>query len=259
MERPVAAAQRWAVLEGWISDPRSRHRKADFWGEIAAEQREYLRERRDSVRMEPGHVVAWMRYVRVTFKPRVALFASICCAAGGAAWFAVQWRPQHSPGDFEECAGKADHTASTQDERSLLITRCDLQFAGRRKPDGGYTYYDFLQNRHFDIAGPNPTPSELKHFDEEYTHYLDAQRRDAVAVTDAERQNQAQAELGDDRLRGSIIPPGSRPSSIPIPRPVDSAARSKRLCEEAFLSCSLSRFSREIRNFLVSNAKVNRP
>jgi hypothetical protein len=63
-----------------------------------------------------------------------------------------------------------------------LIAQCDKQFVGRRKIGGGYTYYDFLQNRHFDIAGPNPTPNELKHFDEEYTLYLDTQRREAAAA-----------------------------------------------------------------------------
>lgn len=36
--------------------------------------------------------------------------------------------------------------------------------------------------------GPNPTPNELKHFDEEYTLYLETQRRDAVAAATAERR-----------------------------------------------------------------------
>jgi hypothetical protein len=40
----------------------------------------------------------------------------------------------------------------------------------------------FGQNRHFDIAGPNPTPKELRYFDEQYTLYLDTQRREAVAA-----------------------------------------------------------------------------
>ena len=63
-----------------------------------------------------------------------------------------------------------------------MTAQCDKQFVGRRKRGGGYTYYDFPQNRHFDIGGPNPTQKELKYFDEQYTLYLDAQRRDKVAA-----------------------------------------------------------------------------
>jgi hypothetical protein len=204
--------------------------------------------------------LAWTSNVRVTIEPRVAVIALICCALSGVTWLGVQWWPQQPPKDFEECSESADRTASSQDERISLIAQCDKQFVGRRKPGGGYTYFDFLQNRHFDIAGPNPTPSELKYFDEEYALYLDTQGRDAVAAAVAEKRNQtAQAELGDDRLRGSIDLPGSRPTNIPIPRAVDHAARSKRLCEDAFLSCSWTKFSTGIRNFLGSNAKIGHP
>jgi hypothetical protein len=70
-----------------------------------------------------------------------------------------------------------------------LMAQCGKQFVGRRKAGGGYTYYDFLQNRHFDIAGPNRTPKELRYFDEQYALYLDTQRREAVAAAFAERQN----------------------------------------------------------------------
>jgi hypothetical protein len=101
------------------------------------------------------------------------------------------------------------------DEATSLVAQCDKQFVGRRKMDGGYTYYDFLQDRHFDIAGPNPTSNELKHFDEEYTLYLDTQRRYAVTAAIAEKQR-------DDRLTDSIPPPGPpmviAPAKVPIPR-----------------------------------------
>jgi hypothetical protein len=187
-----------------------------------------------------------------------------CCALSGATWFCIQWWPRLPPRDFEQCAGNAERTVASHDQRIALIAQCDKQFAGRRKPGGGYTYYDFLQNRHFDIAGPNPTPGELKHFDEEYTLYLDSQRRDAVAAAIAEKQNQtALAELGYDRLMGSTVPPGSRAlvtaTNARIPRAVDQATRSKRVCQDAFLSCSWTRFSTGIRNFLGANAKTSHP
>jgi hypothetical protein len=203
--------------------------------------------------------------VRAKFKSRLVAIAFICCAVSVATWFSVQWWPQHNPQDFEQCSEKAQRTASSKDRRISLIAQCDKQFVGRRKISGGYTYYDFLQNRHFDIAGPNPTPNELKHFDEEYTLYLDTQRREAAAAAIAERQNQsAQADVQDDRLTGSISSPGPpmviTPTNVPIPRARSSAARSKgSRCEDASLSYSWTNFSTGIKNFFGSYAQANRP
>ena len=55
--------------------------------------------------------------------------------------------------------------------KASALGECSAKFAGRRKPGGGYTYFDFMQNRHFDIAGPNPTPEEQKQIDEQYIVY----------------------------------------------------------------------------------------
>jgi hypothetical protein len=123
------------------------------------------------------------------------------------------------------------------------MAQCGKQFVGRRKTGGGYTYYDFLQDRHFDIAGPNPTPKELRYFDEQYTLYLDTQRREAVAAALAEKQNRlAQPGFQDDRVVGSISQPGPSvviaPTNIPIPRPRSSVVESNGLCEDASLSCN---------------------
>jgi hypothetical protein len=53
---------------------------------------------------------------------------------------------------------------------------------------GGYSYHDFMQNRHFDIARPNPSPEELRQIDHEYIAYLAIQRRDAIAAAFAKKQ-----------------------------------------------------------------------
>src|SRR5262245_57612015 len=84
---------------------------------------------------------------------------------------AAQWWSR-APADFEECADAAEKLAAK--EAKAALASCNAKFAGRRKPGGGYTYFDFMQNRSFDIAGPNPTPEEQKHIDQQYTAYLDA-------------------------------------------------------------------------------------
>jgi hypothetical protein len=207
--------------------------------------------------------------VRAKIRSNFVAIASICCALGAASlWLGLQWWPAHAPQDYEECSESAGKAASSNDERASLIVQCDKQFAGRRKPGGGYTYYDFLQDRRFDIAGPNPTPKELKKFDEEYILYLNAQRQDATAAALAEKQGQTAATdfRYDQSATGSASPPGSplviTPNNvpIPIPRPGTQVARSKaQRCEDASLSCSWTKFSAGIKNFFGSYAKVNQP
>jgi hypothetical protein len=89
------------------------------------------------------------------------------------------WRS--APVDFESCADVAEK-AKTKEEKTAKLAECNAKFAGRRKPGGGYTYYDFMQDRTFDIAGPNPTPEEQKKIDEQYTAYLERERRNHIAA-----------------------------------------------------------------------------
>jgi len=202
--------------------------------------------------------------VRAKFKAGFVGIALIGSSVGVATWFGVRWLPQYSPQDFEQCSAQVERTSSSKDEHMTLMAQCGKQFMGRRKTGGGYKYYDFLQNRHFDIAGPNPTPEELKYFDEQYTLYLDAQRREAVAAALAEKQNRmAQPGSQDDRVVGSISQPGPpvviAPTNVPIPRARSSVVQSDGLCEDASLSCNWTKFSVGIKKFFESNAKANRP
>jgi hypothetical protein len=203
-------------------------------------------------------------YVRATLKVSLVTVAVICCSVGAVTWFGVQSWPQLSPQDFEQCSDQAEKTSSSKDERMTLMAQCGKQFVGRRKASGGYTYYDFLQNRHFDIAGPYPTPKELRYFDEQYTLYLDTQRQEAVAASLAEKESRmALPDLQDDRVAGSISPPGPpiviAPTNVPIPRARSSVVRSDGVCEDASLSCNWTKFSAGIKKFFESNAKANRP
>jgi hypothetical protein len=103
----------------------------------------------------------------------------------------AQWWSR-APADFEECADAAEK-AATKEDKTAALAECNAKFAGRRKPGGGYTYYDFMQDRTFDIAGPNPTPEEQRYIDQQYTLYLENQRRSSVAAAlTAQQQQQLQ-------------------------------------------------------------------
>src|SRR6201996_3017465 len=108
---------------------------------------------------------------------------------------AMQSTPAHAgwwsrgPADFEECADAAEKQ-TTRESKVYALQQCNAKFAGRRKPGGGYTYFDFMQDRSFDIAGPNPTPEEQKKIDQEYTVYLENQRRNNIAAAAAAKQQQ---------------------------------------------------------------------
>src|SRR3954452_25267885 len=120
------------------------------------------------------------------------------------------WRS--TPVDFESCADVAEK-AKTKEEKTAKLAECNAKFAGRRKPGGGYTYYDFMQDRTFDIAGPNPTQEEQKRIDEEYAIYLEKQRRNSIAAAFAAQQQQ-QEPVQQNALRTEA----ERVERIPLPQ-----------------------------------------
>jgi hypothetical protein len=189
---------------------------------------------------------------------------SIGCAAAVAMW--LNWHEwfQHSTQDYEQCSTQAEKTASSGDERTALLAECDKKYVARRKVGGGYTYYDFLQNRQFEIAGPNPTREEQKHFDEQYSLYLKAQKQEADAARLAEQETRnPQPDLKDDRVVGSPSSPGPprviTSNRVPIPRPRSSVLPPVASCEESSPSCSWEKFAAGIKKFFQSNAGEGRP
>jgi hypothetical protein len=166
------------------------------------------------------------------------------------------------PADFEDCADRAEKAA--KEERTAKLSECHSKFAGRRKPGGGYTYFDFMQNRHFDIAGPNPTPEEQKQIDEQYIAYLDQERRSTIAAAFAAKQQQIQ-QVQQVSLK-------SETEKIPVPResPVkqqaaasDLRARAKAAqCAKDSFSCEWPRLSDSINDlkklFGAAQAKAKR-
>ncbi len=157
----------------------------------------------------------------------------------------AQWW-KRAPADFEDCADAAERSASKA-EKTAALADCNAKFAGRRKAGGGYTYYDFLQDRTFDIAGPNPTPEEQKKIDEAYATYLADQRHKDVAAEAA-----AQQQLQQERIQQVALRSETERVPLPMVRPKhqqaangDTRARAKgsAACAKGSFSCEWPRLS----------------
>jgi hypothetical protein len=163
----------------------------------------------------------------------------------------AQWW-HRAPADFEECADAANK-AATSEEKTAALAKCNSKFAGRRKPGGGYTYYDFMQNRSFDIAGPNPTPEEQRKIDQQYTEFLDQERRNSIAAAAAARQQQQQQAQPVQpvtlRSEPEKIPlPVEAPNKPQSPAGADVRARAKGNCARRSFSCEWPRLSEGIKD-----------
>ena len=187
----------------------------------------------------------------------------------------AQWWSR-APADFEECADKAEK-AATKDARAFALSECNAKFAGRRKSGGGYTYFDFMQNRSFDIAGPNPTALEQKKIDEQYTAYLDRERQSRMAAEVTAKQQElqlqqaslSQASLNQASLKQTSLKQASlqqaslqqtsskdENASAPLTRPVKPRAVASQIrsrtkapnCTQHSFSCDWPRLSEGIDN-----------
>jgi hypothetical protein len=181
---------------------------------------------------------------RIVLMTAMIGFAVLSRSQASAQWWS------RGPSDFEECADAAEKAAS-KDARKTALSECNAKFAGRRKPGGGYTYFDFMQNRSFDIAGPNPTPEEQKQIDEQYAVYLENQRRRSIAAAFAAKQQQLQQQASltsesdhaaptTTTTTGSIAKP---PVPASDPRRVKQAA-----CQQHSFSCEWPRLSEGIKD-----------
>jgi len=177
-----------------------------------------------------------------------AAIAALTLLAAASVWFGFGSPALHAAKDYEDCAEEARANASSNIEYTSLVTHCSERFAGRRKPGGGYTYFDFMQNRSFDIAGPNPTEGERKQIDHSYMKFLGEKGREMLLSDLAKAQaNEEQATLG--RGRQADTPLALTPKiPLPVKRPVE---RSKP-CEDGTLSCSWSRLSAAMKNAFAS-------
>ena len=149
----------------------------------------------------------------------------------------AQWWSS-APADFEACADIAEK-AATREAKSAGLAECNAKFAGRRKPGGGYTYFDFMQNRSFDIAGPNPTPEEQKKIDEQYTAFLERERRSRIAAAfTAKQELLQQTSLTNEKVPLPVEAPNKPQAASEIrPHPkVTGCARHSFSCDWPRLS-----------------------
>jgi hypothetical protein len=182
----------------------------------------------------------------------------------------AQWWSS-APVDFEECADKAEK-AATKEEKTTALAECNAKFAGRRKTGGGYAYYDFMQDRTFDIAGPNPTPEEQKYIDQQYTVYLENQRRNniAAAVTAKQQQQEVQPPPSppQEDLQQASLKSDIPKVPLPVQRPTkqQQAAANDRLraanCAKHTFSCDWPKLSESLNElkklFSSTSAKAKR-
>jgi hypothetical protein len=188
----------------------------------------------------------------------------LAVAAAAVIAFAIVWLEfsgSSSPGlarDYEDCVERVQAQSSPGEEANSGLTGCGARFAGRRKAEGGYTYYDFMQDRKFDIAGPNPTVEERKAIDREYIGYLETQRREAISAALAKQQNDMlRADI--ESAQGPAGPPLALvPDSVPIPVPrrVAEQREKARLCAEDALRCTLSKLSTVVKDAFASSPKT---
>lgn len=182
--------------------------------------------------------------------------ASLALLVGASAWIGYRISGPHIAKDYEDCAEEVQASVVSSAEYSKLITRCGERFAGRRKAGGGYTYFDFMQNRSFDIAGPNPTEDERRQIDRSYMEFLGSQRREILSSDLAKaRANQEQATL--ERGRQDAGAPLVLTPKIPLPVKRPPIERLK-ACEDGSLSCGWEKLSTAIRNAFASSAGASR-
>jgi hypothetical protein len=185
-------------------------------------------------------------------------------AIGLSLGFYLRGSASEAARDFEECvealqAGAHQTGLSLSDAQAGSIRDCNARFAGRRKSGGGYSYYDFMQGRTFDIAGPNPTAEERNRIDREYIGFLDVQRQENVSAELAKRQDeQLRADL--ERAHQPVGPPLIlTPKNPPFQaaKGASDRAKSKR-CEDHPLACGWSKISAAVKDTFASSS-MTRP
>jgi hypothetical protein len=196
-------------------------------------------------------------------KTRLVASVALALLALVAVWLSVRGSALESARDFEECVEALgvrpsfNHSSPPMSDERGGATDCNARFAGRRKPGGGYAYYDFMQGRSFDIAGPNPTAEERKQIDREYLGFLDIQRGETVSAELAKRQNeQLRADLERDRQPAGpplVLTPKNQSSPV-VKQPADRSKSTR--CEDNSLACGWSKLSAVVKDAFATSSRT---
>jgi hypothetical protein len=179
-------------------------------------------------------------------KPALLVVAIACCVVLAPASASAQWWGARAPADYEECAESAEKTA-TKEAKTTQLAECGVKFAARRKVGGGYRYFDFMQNRHFDIAGPNPTPEEQRHIDEQYAAYLARERQSAITAAFTQKQQQLRQAALEGEKKSTIPLPVNRPRATTVG--YASSRPANATCAKDSFSCNWPRLADGIKDF----------
>jgi hypothetical protein len=180
--------------------------------------------------------------------PKSALLcaAIVACVVLVSAPASAQWWGARIPADYEECAEAAEK-AATKEAKASQLSECGVKFAARRKPGGGYSYFDFMQNRHFDIAGPNPTPEEQRHIDEQYAEYLSRERKSAISAAFIQKQQQLQRPAPESAKKSAVPLPANKPPGATVGTAVSRPGNAN--CAKDSFSCNWPRLAEGLKDF----------
>jgi hypothetical protein len=89
------------------------------------------------------------------------------------------------PKDYEDCAERAAKDAKTNNALSILLQNCNTSFPARRKPGGGYVYYEEVSQTYLDVSGPRLSKADKKLIEQ---HISDAVKREVRKSEELVRQ-----------------------------------------------------------------------
>jgi hypothetical protein len=129
-----------------------------------------------------------------------------------------------------------------------------------------------MQNRSFDIAGPNPTAEEQRQIDEQYTAFLAQERRNSIAAAFAAKQQQLQEATfrsETEKIPLPVVAPNKQSAAAADAKSSDTKLADVRShaktngCPQHAFSCEWPRLSEGIKDlkkllFGSSTAKAKR-
>ena len=113
-----------------------------------------------------------------------------------------------------------------------------------------------MQDRNFDIAGPNPTAEERGLIDREYVRFLDMQRRERISTELAEKKDEelrVDLERAHQSVGRPLILTPKNPSTQALKRSPDRTKAPR--CDDNSLGCGWSRLFAAVKDTFASSPR----